>query len=228
MKKYLTIVLLLISLYTIGQAKVSSEDSVLFRRLMIPHIDTSKYQIYQLQVQKLSRLNNVDSVREALRIMYELCRFLPQKFNTKTFFNELDEIDSFKLRYASSILGNWKSEILGNNWGFFNKNLKNPNRRAIFTDSEVLFYLNDTLIRKTYYKIVFDKRVLGFDNFLLEFADSKQKWAFYLIPVGEAVPFHENAKKIHLFINKQPNCLCGCPEELYSKDDNYPITFLNF
>jgi hypothetical protein len=150
MKKYLTIVLLLTSFYAVGQAKVLSDDSELFRRLMMPQIDTSKYEIYQLQVQKLSRINIVDSVREALRIMYELCRFLPQKFNTKTFFNELDEIDSFKLRYASSILGNWKSEILGSNWGFFNKNLKNPNRSALFTDSEVLlsYYISKFIISK--------------------------------------------------------------------------------
>ncbi|MEO5783804.1 MAG: hypothetical protein ABIQ07_11055 [Ginsengibacter sp.] len=226
MKKCLIILNLLIALSSTGQATFSHEDSILFK--FAPGIDISKHHDYVLHVQRLIKFKNADSILESLKIINELCNFLPKKYNAHFFFNELNEIDSFKANYMQLILGNWKSEILGSNWAFLNKNLINPNRRVMFNDREVLFYLHDTLIRATTYKIVWDTTMMAFDNFLIEFGDSREKWACYFIEVGQPVPFHENAKKMHLLLNKEPNCSCGCPLELYSKDQNNPITFSNY
>ena len=120
---------------------------------------------------------------------------------------------------AQLLCGGWKAEALGDNWGGFPRTLVNPNKRLVFQKDSIFFYHNDTLARATTFRIV----VASADSVrhgrtLIELGDSRELWRITLYQIDEHVPWHGIATKLYLLFNKELNCICGCPEELYSQE----------
>jgi hypothetical protein len=107
---------------------------------------------------------------------------------------------------------------LGNNW-VTGKPLIKPDSRIVFTETQVLFFSNGKLERVTAYRLLENPIKFRQQTLLIEFEDNKQRWSIRLLPVGQNVPWNGTAKKPYLLLNAIPNCICGCPESLYSKND---------
>jgi hypothetical protein len=63
----------------------------------------------------------------------------------------------------------------------------NPNKGFIFNSSEATFYLRDSLIRTTSYKIHVKETLeqeLKIQRFSIVFADTKEQWGLYFISKG--------------------------------------------
>jgi hypothetical protein len=117
---------------------------------------------------------------------------------------------------AELLCGVWQAEGLGNNWGGLPQTIVKPNKRVVFRRDSIFFYHNDTLTRATSYRLVPDS--VSYRQTLLELSDSREIWQLIFYQVGEHVPWHGLATKPFLLFNKEPDCMCGCPEELYSQE----------
>jgi hypothetical protein len=127
---------------------------------------------------------------------------------------------------AQLLCGGWQAEWMGNNWGGLNQTIVRPDKRIVFKDDSIFFYRKDTLERVTTYRLVKNPDTIYGHQTLITFGDSSEKWLIILIRYGSLVPWHGPATKLHLLFNKELNCLCGCPESLYSQEipssaDNY-------
>ena len=188
--------------------------------LFFNRVDSSNNEDYYRRLQENLKIENIDSLSEAINLISNLNNFDSKKYSFSLLNPILKQIEISQLDFFKrTIIGKWQSESLGSNW--FNKKEKmvNPNKRLIFNAAEAIFYLRDSLIRRTSYSIVGKEgkqNDLNFKRFLIVFSDTKEEWAFYFITKGNSVPFHGNAQKIHLLFNKEPNCACGCRDELYS------------
>ena len=113
----------------------------------------------------------------------------------------------------------WQAEGLGDNWGGFPQTVLKPNKRMVFRKDSIFFYRDDTLVRATSYRFVKPSPdSFRFRQTLFELGDTKAKWQIVLYQIGDHVPWHGTATKLFLLFNKEPNCACGCPEELYSQE----------
>lgn len=176
-------------------------------------------QFYPVQAQSAKNYNHFDTVINSLKNVFQLCTLLPEKYSFETYKLYSINADSIINKTISLMCGYWKSEGMGSNWDYSGK-LFYPNKNFIFTKDEVFFYSKDSLVRHTRYKIILDKyKPLEFQNPLFELEDTKEQWSLHIIKIGESVPWHGKAQKLHLLFNKQPNCVCGCPEELYSSNE---------
>lgn len=118
-----------------------------------------------------------------------------------------------------TLCGGWQGEGLGNNWGGFPQTILKSNKRIVFQTDSIFFYRNDTLVRVTHYQLVRPApSSFRYKQTLFELGDTKEKWQIVLYQVGDRVPWHGVATKPFLLFNKEPNCVCGCPEELYSQE----------
>ncbi len=185
--------------------------------LFINRINNTNDKVFLNQLKRISEQKNIDSAFEATRIINDLSDFDSKIYNATLLQPILNQVDSFSLNfYQQTIKERWKSEALGSNWG---GKIINPGKKLVFTDSEAFFYERDLLIRNATYSIVGESQKhndLVFKRFVICFSDTKEEWAFYFITKGHGTPFHGIAKKLYLLFNKEPFCVCGCPEELYS------------
>jgi len=173
--------------------------------------------LHFLNVQKLNKL---DSVCTALNRVIQICTLFPDQYDFKTYRLYSINADSIISKTISVISGHWKSEALGDNWDLF-KTIINPDKALVFTKDEIFFYSKNSLQRHTRYKILLDKyKPIEFQSPLIELEDTKEQWSLYFIQPDESAPWNGKVKKLHLILNKQPGCVCGCPEELYSKNEN--------
>jgi hypothetical protein len=195
-----------------------NEDSLLAEMLKPPKptIDTVNHLQYSADLKRLCASENADSLERALQIMYELCEYLPTQYNHARFREMLSDIDDFKIRNAMDLSGIWKSEAMGNNW--MTDKFVNPNKKIVFTRTEALFYRKDSLVRRTTYQFVPNlNHPWAYDNLNLCFSDTNEQWDPDFINVGERAPYQGIAKVQYLMLNMLPGCVCGCPEELYSR-----------
>lgn len=117
------------------------------------------------------------------------------------------------------LCGGWQAEGLGNTWGGFPQTILKPNKQVVFTGDSIFFYRNDILARATHYRLVRPSPgSVCYTQTLVELSDLKEKWQIVFYQVGDNVPWHGTATKPFLLFNKEPNCVCGCPEELYSQE----------
>lgn len=168
------------------------------------------------------KTKNIDSVSKAVDYVFHLYKFDREKYPSGLLNPILDSLYSFQLDYSEkAIINRWKSEYYGSNWAF--DTIETPNRKFIFTGTEALFYLNDSLTRRTRYSLVRKENSTGdlhFKKFVIVFSDTQEEWSYYFLTEGHSVPFHGNADKTYLLFNKMPGCVCGCPYELYSIETN--------
>ena len=183
-------------------------------------VDSSNNEDYYKRLLGNIKIKNIDSTSEAINLIFDLHNFDSKKYSSKLLNPYLNQLQDFQLSYIrQTIIGKWKSESLGSNWFNTTEKMFNPNKGFIFNSSEATFYLRDSLIRTTSYKIHVKETLeqeLKIQRFSIVFADTKEQWGLYFISKGELVPFHGTAQKLYLLFNKEPNCLCGCLEELYS------------
>jgi hypothetical protein len=120
------------------------------------------------------------------------------------------------------LCGGWQGEAMGNSWGGIQQKLVQPNKRIIFKEDSIFFYRNDSLVRATTYRLVTPSADSARrDPILLEPGNSGERWRIILYQIGESVPWHGRARKLFLLLNRELNCLCGCPEELYSEEISF-------
>ncbi len=188
--------------------------------LFFNRVDTSNNEDYYKRLLKNIKVENIDSSHEAINLIFDLYTYDSKKYNSNLFNPILKQIQSLQLKFLrKTIIGKWQSESLGSNWFNTKETMVNPNKEFVFNNSEAIFYLKDSLTRKTSYSIISEERQqdnLKFAKFSIVFTDTKEKWALHFITKGNLVPFHGTAQRLYLLFNKEPNCVCGCPEELYS------------
>ncbi|MES2772665.1 MAG: hypothetical protein V4722_00680 [Bacteroidota bacterium] len=185
----------------------------------VNRIDSTNDHFYFESLQRMSRQGNTDSTDEAIGIIVDLSNFDSLKYSAALLQPILSQIDSFSfILFQKTLEDKWKSEALGSNWG---GEIINPEKKFIFKNSEAFFYHRHTLIRNTSYDLNtrnIRHNGLVLKKFVIQFSDTKEEWALSFITRGHWVPFHGKAEKVFLMFNKEPNCVCGCPEELYSLD----------
>ena len=188
---------------------------------LFTRVNNSNDRLYFERLKRIYTEENIDSVYAAISIVVDLSNFDSFKYNATLLQPFLSQLDSFKLNfYQKALEEKWKSEPMGSGWGGA---IINPQKKFIFRNAEAFFYHRDTLIRHTPYAIKTKNELyngLVFKRFVIQFADTKEEWALYFITKGHGVPFQRNAERLFLWFNKIPNCMCGCPEELYSLDTN--------
>ena len=218
MKYSLTIIFLICSF--VAESQVGN--------LFFNRVDSSNNEDYYRRLQENIKVENIDSSFEAINLIFELHSFDSIKYNSNLLNPILKQIEKFQLGFfKKTIIGKWQSESLGSDWFNTKEKMFNPNKRFIFNGIEAVFYLRDSLIRRTSYSIVskeLQQHNLKFKRFFIVFLDTKEEWSFYFITKGNLVPFHGKAHKLHLIFNKEPNCACGCREELYSIELDSTIT----
>ncbi len=183
-------------------------------------IDSSNHENYYKRLRKNINVENIDSSSEAINLIFDLHRFDSKKYSSNLLNPYLKQIQDFQLTFfRKTIIGKWQSESLGSSWASSREKMFNPNKGFFFDNSEAIFYLRDSLIRKTSYSIISKEEVhsdLKFKRFSIIFSDTKAAWSFHFITKGNGVPFHGTAQVLYLLLNKEPNCVCGCPQEMYS------------
>ena len=214
MKTNLTILFLIFSSMAEGQV-----DSLFPNR-----VNNLNDESYYRRLLQNSNDKNIDSTNEAIKLIFDLHNFNSKKYNSALLQPLLNKIERFQQRFfKETIIGKWRSESLGSDWENTIEKMINPNKQFVSTDNEAFFFKSDSVIRRTSYFIItrpIKVNLLTFNRFSIQFLDTKDEWSFYFITKGHGVPFHGNAQKLYLLFNKHPNCVCGCPEELYSVEQN--------
>ena len=203
-------------------------DSTNYTDYFKRRIDSINNADYYNRLQKNINIENIDSSTEATNLIFELYNSDSKKYSAKLLNPILKEIEAFNLNFfKKTIIGNWHSEGLGSDW--FTTKIINPNKKFTFSETEAFFYINDSLVRQTSYSIIgkTERHLdLEYKRFRIFFSDTKEEWSFNFITKGHIVPSHTDAKKLYILFNKEPNCVCGCKEELYSIESN-SISFLD-
>lgn len=140
------------------------------------------------------------------------------RFDLKAFLQDQKPPVDTAVLNTTLLSGSWTGEALGNNW-VMGKPLIKPDRKIVFTETQVFFFYNGKLERVTAYRLLENPLKIRQQTFLIEFEDNKQTWGIKLLPVGQNVPWNGIAQKPYLLLNAIPNCICGCPESVYSKND---------
>jgi len=191
-------------------------------KLFFTRVDSTNDRLYFENLKRMSKEENIDSVYAAISIIVDLSNFDSDKYNATLLQPILSQLNSFTLNfYQKTLEEKWKSEAMGSNWG---GEIINPQKKFIFKNAEAFFYHRDTLIRNTPYAIKTRNELhhgLVFKRFVIEFSDTKEEWALSFITKGHGVPFQRDAETLFVLFNKIPNCLCGCPQELYSLDADF-------
>ena len=190
-------------------------------RILLPNefdIDSTNDLFYYNQAVKLTSYHNYDSSQRAVNMFRSLADFDKTKYSANNFQRELKQIELETYDYYKLVLaGQWKFEWSGSNWGTY-KTSKELNQKIIFKNDSALFYINDTTIRQT--KFFIENRftsmwAFSVFDFSIIFNDSNEVWTFRLYK--SYVPYIGKTNSFGILINKMPNCLCGCPEEVYEK-----------
>jgi hypothetical protein len=191
-------------------------------------IDNSNHLTFYQKAQKLIELNNPDSSFEATRILWALLYYDTTKYSVDLFTPLLDKIENAnRAFYKTTLSGQWKFEWSGSNWGTAQTS-KDVNKSIVFTDKEAIFYSGDTIKRRTVYYLSNNyplyfipsnnsqSRFTTVNLFHLVFADTKEEWNIRFYKDG-FVPYVGQTQTTAMLINQMPNCVCGCPEEVYNK-----------
>lgn len=210
MKFQVTILMLMLSFIAAGQRNPLKDRY---------SISKSNHLTFYQKAQNLIELNDPDSSFEATRILQALLYYDTTKYLIELFTPLLDNIEKANRAYHITILsGQWKFEWSGSNWGTAQTS-KDVNKAIFFTDKEAIFYSGDTIKRRTSYQLsnsYSQSRFATVNFFRLVFIDTKEEWDIRFYRNG-FVPYVGRTQTVAMLINQMPNCVCGCPEEVYGK-----------
>ncbi len=140
--------------------------------------------------------------------------------NEAALFDQARQPQADPVVFATNLLcGNWSAEALGDSWSVSPQPINKPDKRLIFKNDSLLFYRNDTLTRTAHYQVM--PAAPGHFRVgqpLLKLSDTREQWVVVFYQVGDNVPWHGKATKPFLLLVKEPDCLCGCTQELYSRE----------
>jgi hypothetical protein len=187
------------------------------------NIGYSNHTSFLNRVVQLVGLDNIDSSREAMRIMHALKYYDSVKYSDKVFVPLLKKIEKSTGSYLdAALVGRWRFAWGGTNWGAA-FTAKDTTRQLVFTGSDLVFYTGDTVKRKTAYRLV-NAAPYGLPRnpwyataFRIRLEDSGEEWSFQVTREGQFAPYIGNALTASLHLNLMVNCVCGCPEEMYKK-----------
>ncbi|MGB8190409.1 MAG: hypothetical protein WCF67_00760 [Chitinophagaceae bacterium] len=213
-KLFLNIVLLLAPLSLIAQRDLTTEKY---------KVSQSNHAAYYQHVLRLIEYKDYDSSCEATRVMRALMVYDTSTYSYALYTPLVDKIEAANFRYfREEIIGTWNFRWSGSNWGAANT----PNdliKKLIFTSDEILFYSGDTLTRKSRYRITHRPDVESHwwvsraAAYYISLEDSGEIWSFRLNAPDKFVPYIGRSNTTALWVNMMYNCVCGCPEVIYSK-----------
>lgn len=189
------------------------------------NINSTNHNQFYHNAKELIYIEDRDSIIKAFRLLKHLHYFDSSIYSNKILQQHFSRIEKKCYDYyLNNLLGEWVFEWGGSNWRT-SETSANKKEKIIFTETEALFYKNDSLNRRTPYKIKNDfKGNLSKEIFfLLYFEDSKTAWKINFQNKGAdyIAKLKFSKENVGLFVNEDPTCICGCPESIYLK--NKPV-----
>ena len=188
-------------------------------------IDNINQQKYFEKVKTLVQFEDKDSSYKATRLMWALWFYDTAKYSTDFFQPLLDRIQQSNESYYDRVLkGQWR--FSHDFWTGLVPYVTtttdyDTGRTVIFKNGYAEFYFYDTLKRTTKYKIV--PQTTGFElsrvnNFKILFLDKNEYWTFVITAKKSF------GDRISLRVILDPNCSCGCGDDIYYKQEEPYLT----
>ena len=219
MKIKLTILFLAMLTLIFGQTTKVRRDKL--NRIRLPNefdIDSTNDLYYYNQAITLTSYHNYDSSQKAVNMFRSLSKFNEIKYSVSNFQTEMYQIEVEVYNYYKLALsGQWKFEWSGSNWGT-DKTAKEVNQKIMFKNDNVYFFRNDTIVRQS--KFILENRfrnrlIFNVYDLSIIFNDNNEEWTLTLCK--SYIPYIGKSNSLGILINKMPNCVCGCLEEVYAK-----------
>ena len=188
-------------------------------------INNSNQQLYLKKVKTLVEFGDKDSSYKATKFMWALWFYDTAKYSTDFFKPLLNRIQkSNEGFYERTLNGHWR--FSHDFWtGLVSQvtttTAYDTGRTVSFNNGYAEFYFYDTLKRATKYQIV--PQPTGFElsrvnNFKILFLDKNEYWTFV---VTTKKSFDD---RISLRVILDPNCSCGCGDDIYYKQEEPYLT----
>jgi hypothetical protein len=199
-----------------GPKPLRDFKSLVLRDYNYPY-DSTNCDVYYKMVKSLIEYNNPDSSYKAKKIMLGLYFYDSVKYAFELHAPLVYKIEQLNRQYyENTIKGTWRFSH-----DFWTGLVSTPTTTTAKDTGKVIkfngrtasIYFNDTLIRKTAYKLVAKQRGTDYSRhtiFSIHFEDKDEDWEFIL-------DWDKQDSKTNLIVTLDPSCSCGCGEHIYKK-----------
>jgi hypothetical protein len=182
--------------------------------------DSYNCKVFEDKVKSLIELNDLDSAYKATKIMWGLLLYDTIKYSEEYFKPLLDKIVNLNTAYfESNLKGEWR--FSHDFWTGMVKQITTTSdidtgKVVKFDGNTAYFYFNDSLFRQSSYKVVVkqsENKFLSVNHYNIQLNDINENWSFSLTE-------NSYGSKMIMTIQNDPNCLCGCRQDIYKKIDS--------